>query len=295
MSLSDFPWPVAPGDNTAPAWTGTGFMVGDRSMRVVSYQTEPSHWSEDLTALHETESGRDHAIDRASRRLVVRTMRRLAGLSSPIILDVGCSSGYILEELRSRLPHADLIGADYLRGPLESLARRIPDIPILQFDLRRCPLPNDCVDGITCLNVLEHIDDHDGALGHIYRILKPGGLAHIEVPAGPELFDIYDESLMHHRRYRLGELVSMARTTGFTVEKATHLGFMVYPAFWWVKRRNRRHLSAPPEEKMRLVARQIRSTRTQPLLAAMIRLETVLGRVFSYPCGIRCVVVLRKT
>jgi ubiquinone/menaquinone biosynthesis C-methylase UbiE len=262
---------------------------------VASYETEPSHWSEDLTALHETESGRDHPIDRASRRLAVRTMHRLAGMKAPIILDVGCSTGFILEDLREGLPQAELVGADYLLGALESLARRIPDIPILQFDLRRCPLPDACVDGITCLNVLEHIDDHESALGHIHRILKPGGWAHIEVPAGPELFDIYDEYLMHHRRYRMGELVGMARAKGFTVKKATHLGFMVYPAFRWVKRQNRRHMAAPPAEKMQLVARQIRSTRTQPLLAAMIRLETVLGRILSYPCGIRCIVVLRKT
>ena len=295
MSLGDFPWPPVPGATVAPVWAGTGFMIGGRSLRVASYETEPSHWSEDLTTLHETESGRDHPIDCASRRLAVRTMRRLAGRKAPIILDVGCSTGFILEDLRKALPHAELIGADYLLGPLESLARRIPDIPILQFDLRRCPLPNDCVDGITCLNVLEHIDDHEGALGHIHRILKPGGWAHIEVPAGPALYDLYDEHLMHYRRYRLGEFVGMARAKGFIVERATHLGFMVFPAFWWVKRQNRRHLSALPEEKKRLVAGQIRSTRTQPLLAAMIRFETALGRILSYPCGIRCVVVLRKT
>ena len=27
-----------------------------------------------------------------------------------------------------------------------------------------------------------------------------------EVPAGPELYNIYHELLMHHRRYRMGDL-----------------------------------------------------------------------------------------
>jgi SAM-dependent methyltransferase len=294
MPLNDFPWPAVPGETLAPVWNGTGFVIGDQRRRVAAYHTEPSHWSADLTALHEAESGRDHPIDRASRRLAVRTMRRLAGRSAPVFLDVGCSTGFILEELRESLPHATLIGADYLQAPLENLARRIPDVPLLQFDLRHCPLPDNCVDGITCLNVLEHIDDHDGALGQIHRVLKPGGWAHLQVPAGPALYDLYDEYLMHHRRYRLGDLVGMARAKGFRVEAATHLGFLAYPAFCLVKRRNRRHLAAPPEEKMRMVARQIRATRTQPLLAAAIRLETALGRFLSHPCGIRCVVVLRK-
>jgi ubiquinone/menaquinone biosynthesis C-methylase UbiE len=254
---------------------------------------DSSHWSDDLTSLHEVEAGRDHPIDLASRRLAVASMKRL-NVAAPIILDTGCSSGFVLEDLQRALPNARLIGADYLRGPLESLALRMSDIPILQFDLRRCPLADACVDGITCLNVLEHIDDHEAALREIHRILKSGGIAHIEVPAGPALFDIYDEYLMHHRRYRMGELMDLARRAGFTVTKKTHLGFSVFPAFWWVKTRNRKMLSRPTEEKARMVAAQIRSTRTNPLFAAVIKMETMIGRYFTFPWGIRCVVELRK-
>ena len=99
---------------------------------------------------------------------------------------------------------------------------------------------------------------------------------------------------MHHRRYRLTDLVAMARKAGFIVEKATHLGFVLFPAFWWVKKRNHRKLSLPAEEKARLVAAQIRSTRANPLFAALVKLEIGIGRYLSFPFGIRCVTVLRK-
>lgn len=293
--LQSFPWPALPGATAAPSWNGHGFEVAGRNLRLLPYAVETSHWSDDLTAFHEAEGARDHWINLASRRLAVASMRKLDGTRERVILDVGCSSGLMIEDLRAALPGANVIGADYLRGPLESLAGRMPDLPLLQFDLRTCPLPDASVDGVTCLNVLEHIDDHETALGHIHRILKPGGIAHIEVPAHPSLYDIYDEHLMHHRRYRLAELVALARAQGFAVGKATHLGFLVYPAFWWVKRRNRRRLSAPPGEKARLVAQQIRSTRSNQFLVGMIQLETALGRICSFPCGIRCIVVLRKT
>jgi ubiquinone/menaquinone biosynthesis C-methylase UbiE len=293
-SLDAFPWPPPPGNTINPLWNGRNFDLGDRISRVLAYSAETSHWSDDLTFLHETEAGHDHPIDLASRRLAVASMKRLQA-HAPIILDVGCSSGFVLEDLRQSLPQAGLIGADYLRGPLEGLAQRMPDMPIMQFDLRKCPLPDACVDGVTCLNVLEHIDDHAAALAEIHRILKPGGLAHIEVPAGPALYDIYDEHLLHHRRYRLADLVSLARQTGFSVEKATHLGFAVYPAFWWVKNRNRRKLHLPVEQKKRLVTAQIRATRVNLLFAALIKLETLIGRHLSYPLGIRCVSVLRKS
>lgn len=293
-SLTTFPWPIPPGHNEVPRWDGRNFRTGTATCRVLAYDTDSSHWSDDLTSLHETEAGRDHPIDLASRRLAVASMRQLKS-PAPAILDVGCSSGFVLEDLGRALPHASLIGADYLRAPLEGLARRMPEIPILQFDLRKCPLPDACVDGITCLNVLEHIDDHVSALAEIFRLLRPGGIAHIEVPAGPELYDIYDEYLLHHRRYRLGELVTLAQRSGFRVEQATHLGFTVFPAFWFVKRRNRKKLGLPAETKGRLVANQIRSTRANPLFAALIKLETVVGRFLPYPWGIRCVCVMRKS
>jgi len=291
--LDSFPWPAPPGRSASPAWDGRSFHGDGETSRILAYATAPSHWSDNLTSLHETEAGRDHPIDQASRRLGVASMLKING-PAPVILDVGCSSGFVLEDLRQALPAAGLIGADYLSAPLEGLAERMPEMPILQFDLRKCPLPDACVDGITCLNVLEHIDDHGAALAEIHRILKPGGIAHVEVPMGPALYDIYDEYLMHHRRYRLDEVLSLARQAGFQVEKATHLGFVIFPAFWFVKRRNRKKMNLPAGEKARLVAAQIRSTRSNRLLGALVKLETFLGRFFSYPWGIRCVCVLRR-
>jgi ubiquinone/menaquinone biosynthesis C-methylase UbiE len=291
--LSSFPWPKPSGSGSTPIWNGHAFELSGGTSRVLQYDAESSHWTDDLTSLHETVAGRDHPIDLASRRIAVDSMRCMT-MPAPIILDVGCSSGFVLEELRSALPRAQLIGADYLPGPLLGLAKRMPGMPILQFDLRNCPLPAACVDGITCLNVLEHIDDDESALIEMYRILKPGGVAHIEVPAGPELYDIYDEHLLHHRRYRLDELASLARKSGFVLTKSTHLGFSVYPAFWWVKTRNRRKLGLPAEVKARLVADQIRSTRSNPVFAGLVKVETFVGQLLSFPIGIRCVVVLRK-
>ena len=45
------------------------------------------------------------------------------------------------------------------------------------------------------LNVLEHIDDHSSAIAQVARVLKPGGVAVVEVPAGPHLYDTYKTSI----------------------------------------------------------------------------------------------------
>ena len=296
-ALNSFPWPMPPGTATPPHWAGSAFAVDGETRAVLSYDADDSHWSAELTKLHEAEAGSTHPIDLASRRLAVQFLRehlpdREGG--TPIVLDVGCSSGFVLEEIRRILPAAALVGSDYLLAPLEGLAARMPGLPILQFDLRRCPLPDACVDAVTALNVLEHIDDDAGALREIARILRPGGIAHVEVPAGPALFDVYDEQLMHHRRYRLSELLGKARAAGFEVLRGTHLGFFLYAPFAWVKRRNRQLLTLPEAEKRALVADQIRRTGNSRVLDYALRLEEALGWLVRYPVGIRCLAGLKK-
>jgi hypothetical protein len=119
-------------------------------------------------------------------------------------------------------------------------------------------------------------------------------VAHVEVPAGPHLYDIYDEHLMHHRRYTLAGLTARATDVGFEVIKATHLGVLVYPAFAFVKRRNRRLLQRPEDEKRRRIAAQIRSTGHSWPLSVAMRIEAAIGRWMTFPLGIRCVAVLRR-
>jgi len=291
----DYPFPPSVVHGGPVRWTGKGFTTEDgRAIGVACYDQAASNWSDELTRLHEAEAGERHPIDVASRALAVRSIRRWVRGDAPVILDVGCSSGHLLTELTAAFPRATVIGADYIPELLERLAARLPNVPIVQFDLRKCPLPDASIDAVTCLNVLEHIDDDEQALREVHRILKPGGIAHVEVPAGPHLYDVYDELLMHHRRYRMRGLLELARRTGFEPLRGTHLGALIYPAFAMVKRKNRAKLSLGPEEKKALVAGQIRSTGHSAALAAVIRLETALGSFVRYPLGIRCVVVLRR-
>jgi len=292
--LDNFPWPKPEGTDESPVWCGDAFVLGNERRRILEFDEVDSHWSPELTALHEEEAGSNHPIDCASRQLAVTSLKRFLRAERSIILDVGSSSGYVLREIQRSLPNAALIGSDYLLLPLLTLAKRMPKLAILQFDLLRCPLPDDCVDAVTALNVLEHIDEDEEALGQIHRILRPGGVTHIEVPAGPGLFDIYDEQLLHRRRYRLRDLAAMVRRVGFEVLRKTHLGFVAFPAFWLVKKRNRQLLSLSYTRKREIVAAQIRGSRESKILANCLTLERFFGRTITYPWGIRCVVVGRK-
>jgi SAM-dependent methyltransferase len=263
--------------------------VGRERQRVLRYLPEqPSGWSDALTTIHEQDAGDDHFIDRASRSHALGQLARHVTGKAPVLLEVGCSSGFMLRALRSAFPHAQVLGADFVAGPLEALGAALPGVPLLQFDLRACPLPAACLDAIVLLNVLEHIDRDVDALRETARVLKPGGVAVIEVPAGPGLYDGYDRQLLHQRRYTLAQLTERVKTAGLSIRSRSHLGVFIYPAFWAVKKKNRLFPPRSSEEQESTVRGQIRKTRNQALLAALMSAELALGRWVSYPIGIRC-------
>jgi SAM-dependent methyltransferase len=182
-----YSWPPLPGCAENPVWTGSGFQLGEARLPILSYEVSVSGWSDQLTTFHEEIAGGDHFIDCASRAHVLAQICQHVNGTAPAILEVGCSSGFMLRLLREHLPDALLIGSDIVHGPLDQLATHMPDVPLLEFDLVKCPLPDNSLDVVVLLNVLEHIHDDQSALHQVYRILKPGGLVVIEVAAGPHL------------------------------------------------------------------------------------------------------------
>jgi predicted SAM-dependent methyltransferase len=97
--------------------------------------------------------------------------------------------------------------------------------------LVQSPIPNDTIDTLVLLNVLEHIKDDTTALKKAFNMLKPGGSIILEVPAGPRLYDNYDKALNHFRRYTAKELKDKCNKAGFTVKRLSHLGFFIFPLF----------------------------------------------------------------
>ena len=290
------PFPTKIDATRRAVWNGTDFAIGEARERILAYDVGDSGWTDDLTRLHEVVAGSDHFIDVASRAHALNEVRRSITNAEPTILEVGCSSGFFLKQIAAQFPSARIIGADYTLSTLRLLAPTIPGIPLVRFDLTRCPLPDDFVDTAILINVLEHIDDDAAAVSHLYRILKPGGAAIIEVPAGPALFDVYDRVLLHHRRYRMSGLVELLRGAGFEIEFRSHLGFLLYPAFHAAKRLNQlRYARASKEDEQKIVASLIATTgKTSGPMRHLMRFEDFLRHQFYLPVGIRCLATCRK-
>jgi SAM-dependent methyltransferase len=277
-------------------WTGKAFDVDGKPVRVLAFAVTPSGWTEELTRLHEDAGGSDHFIDIASRTHAVDEAARVAGPAPSVIVEIGCSSGFLLRDLMARLHDHFFLGADYTYGTLETLGTHLPGVPLVQFDLTHCPLPDAFADVVVLLNVLEHIEDDEAAIAELFRIVQPGGSVIIEVPAGSSLFDVYDRVLLHHRRYNMSALLARLRRAGFRIERRSHLGFLLYPVFYLSKRLNQlRYRAGSDIDEQALIRHMIAATRqTSRLLGFVMTCERALRRYMYLPFGIRCLVTCRK-
>jgi SAM-dependent methyltransferase len=254
-------------------------------------ESDPSvNWSDRLETLHE-EASRTHFLDQWTRGAIVSAIDGLHGAAT--IADVGCSTGYLLEDLRAAYPHAHLIGIDLIASGLRKAHAAVPDARLLQADVCELPLEDDSLDAVVSANLLEHVPDDRRALREIARVLKPGRPAGLVVPAGPSTFDYYDRFLGHERRYARGELAEKCRAAGLEPREVRHLGALVYPAFWLVKRRNRRRFDHLVGEALEArVTQDIARTRDSRLGELTWHLEDRLARSgVRLPVGIRLLVV----
>lgn len=252
------------------------------------------NWSEDLEALHE-EGSRSHFIDVWTRRSMLERADIRHGTST--VLDLGCSTGYLLEDLSRAHPGACLIGIDLVGAGLRKAHEHVPEARLLRADACALPLGDETVDCLLSANLLEHVPNDRGALAEMARVLRPGGRAVVVVPANPGLYDYYDRFLGHERRYERGELADKGRGTGrLRVLEDCYLGSLIYPAFWLVKQRNRRrHAYVDGDAAAAQVAEDMDGTSASTLGRLACGLErALLARGVRLPFGIRNLVVFER-
>src|SRR2546428_1298831 len=115
---------------------------------------------------------------------------------APRILDLGCGPGNLLDYLASQ---GDTFGSDFSQDALRFCAGRGFG-RLFRADFHLLPLREKCIDLITCIDVLEHLSDDRKALGELVRILRPGGVLVVSVPAFKFLWGDHDTIYGHHRR-----------------------------------------------------------------------------------------------
>lgn len=156
--------------------------------------TEPHLTVEQLRPYYE--DGYWHQTGQASRKLrsfIAHMEQRfinfqLTLISRPLkrhvpagkkVLDVGTGSGEFLHILQKS--GYDVYGVDPSSGAVEHAQATFGD-RVKLGTLEQVAFPGEAFDAITCIHVLEHVQNPDQTIAEIARILKPGGCVLIEVP-----------------------------------------------------------------------------------------------------------------
>jgi SAM-dependent methyltransferase len=147
---------------------------------------------------------------RGRRRVLHAELDRVPLGPDARVLDAGCGSGRMLDELR---PLGTVIGVDANADAVAATRRR-------GHAARRCaiedmPFADATFDLVTCLDVIEHTPDDRRTLRELRRVTRPGGALVVTVPAYQALWSAHDVVNGHYRRYRIPELRAAAQEAGW--------------------------------------------------------------------------------
>jgi SAM-dependent methyltransferase len=148
----------------------------------------------------------------------------LSARPGPEILDGGAGQGTMSRRL-TELGY-EVTSTDASRAAVAALRQRVPG-QVVEADLTALPFDNASFDAAVLGEVLEHIEDDRGALEEVARVLRPGGVLAVSVPANPKLFGPSDVWAGHVRRYTRAELLEACAAADFTVHRCLGWGFPV--------------------------------------------------------------------
>jgi SAM-dependent methyltransferase len=127
------------------------------------------------------------------------------------VLDVGTGTGIVALEAARRIePNARIVGIDLSDGLLGSARRKNQfgqRVSFLKMDAENVGLKTGSFDAVLSLFALLHFPDPGRALGEMFRVLRPGGVATIAFGSGPPWLSLTG---VRHRIERIPDVMQLA-------------------------------------------------------------------------------------
>ena len=144
------------------------------------------------------------------RRMIVRDTLARYGSTGAKVLEFGCGSGILVAELADA--GFESFGVDISADAVQyGELQGVRNLAVIEG--HRIDFPDNTFDVALSLDVIEHLEHEEWALGEIERVIKPGGLVVIMVPAYMFLWGVQDEASHHYRRYTMRALVKKVRSS----------------------------------------------------------------------------------
>lgn len=158
---------------------------------------------------------------RHTRRLIFKLLN---GLSFQTVLDAGCGTGVLLQKIHERFPHVHSTGLEYSPHGLDIAQKRLPASSFHVVDLAGQKLDRQ-FDLVTCIDVLEHIQDDRSALRNLLDMTAKYLV--LSVPLG-RLIREEQERMGHVHGYSRRALEKKIQEAGFEIIRVIQWGFPFY-------------------------------------------------------------------
>ena len=168
------------------------------------------------------------------RELVRRWLHRVGPLrAADVLLDCGAGTGRFAQDMQQ---DCKVFVLDDHEESLALLRQKFPSERVIALTEAGVPLPDASIDYLTALDVLEHIEHDAEAVRGFHRLLKPGGVALVTVPASMALWSDWDVSLHHFRRYSRPGLKAIFPRDQWEILYVNYTNIVAFPAAWLLRK-----------------------------------------------------------
>jgi SAM-dependent methyltransferase len=204
------------------------------------------------------------------------------------IWDVGAGTG----AMSVRLARAgfDVVSVEPLIEGATAI-RQLGGEAVFCGSLEALRLPDHSLRLVGLFDVIEHLAQPADLLNEVQRVLEPGGLVVITVPALQALWSTEDEVAGHHRRYTRKGLDGFMESLGFRTRQSEYLfASLVLPALALRAIPYRLGRRRAAETVHRTTAKQLApSTTVDNSARRILRVEHALSRRVRLPFGLSVV------
>ena len=232
-----------------------------------------------------------HFWFRGLRAFAIPLLRRaLGGRRDARLLDCGCGTGANVD-LLARFGRA--YGFDLSAVGLR-LGREAGRTRLARATVTAAPFPSASFDLVSSFDVLYSLQDGDerSAISEMYRLLKPGGYALVNVAAMEVLRGDHSVLSRELRRYSRADLRKRLEAAGFVVERITYTNAALFLPMVVGRALQRRRGLRPEGETEQEIS--VPPEPLNALLTAAVAVEGLWLRWFDEPFGSSLLCLARK-
>lgn len=167
-----------------------------------------------------------HFFYRASHDIIASLIDRyLERKKEASVLDAGCGTGLLAKKLET---YGRVTAIDYSLEAIKFAKKR--GVNVKKRTVTDTLFADNSFDLITCIDVIYHesIKNDLLALKEFFRILKPGGILILRVPAFNFLYSAHDKYVGTRNRYSKRDLMRKLKKIGFKIKKISYINMLLF-------------------------------------------------------------------